>query len=271
MPCFAMFAAVWLLLVPSAAIRHPAEDTVGSPLEHEPSTEPAEPGCYVWMPSGCGTNNASNSVYGAKLEQHDLSSQWNRDTFGILHSRAGVDQTACLEKRRVQFNSWCQRTDARMKFVSGLEPVKPMMAGCYAWLPSGCHKHHFHAKSLWRKIEETNQSACEQEAPQKYNVWCGIADARTLFVSHPPAKPAEPGCYVWMPTGCSLHPFASKRTWKKDAVGDDSSRVSSGKTECEGERKSHWNSFCGETNAIMTFVPSKGEGSTSRESVYGRA
>ena len=69
-----------------------------------------EPGCHVRIPGGC-TRQKRHS-YGAAY-----GSSWLRDTWGERHSNAKNDATACLVKRKRDYNSWCGVDDTEMEWV----------------------------------------------------------------------------------------------------------------------------------------------------------
>merc|ERR1719414_1757786 len=91
-------------------------------------------------------------------------------------------------------------------FVPGRAPQRPSEPGGYIWMPSGCPKKPFYAQTYWRFLEGFDTLTCV-EAQRKYARWCGVEDATTIFIQRKPTIPKKPGCYVWMPAGCTQHPF----------------------------------------------------------------
>merc|ERR1719401_1560894 len=121
-------------------------------------------------------------------------------------------------------------------------------------MPTACPRQKFHAKTTWRHIPFDNETACATEGKKKYDDWCGGNDAKTLWVPRAPKAPKEPGCYVWMPTGCTNHPFHVRQQWKRDAWGEENARAAADRTACESQRKSQVNAWCGTSNAKMLYV-----------------
>jgi len=229
--------------------------------------QPTEPGCYVMMPSGCP---AAASASRKDLQEFAASldtSAWKRDEWGEANAKAGVSQQACEVKRKAQYDTWCDTTDATLLFVPGMAPKAPSKPGCYIWMPSGCPKQKFHAKTLWRGTPDKSQASCQSEAKRRHDLWCGTSDASTLWIHRAPKAPKEPGCYVWMPTGCGLHGFHVQKQWKRDTWGEENAKAAQDREVCEEGRKRHYNRWCGETNARMLFVDSAQNQTNQEEGV----
>jgi len=208
--------------------------------------EPIDPGCYVLMPDGC-----PGKSWG--------SSPWKRDVWGEANVGAGTDRDVCENKRKIKFNNWCGKDNARMLFVEG-GPADPSEPGCFYWHPSGCPAHDKQAAKEWIKDESDEegitQAACEGQRKAALDKWCGVSDTRTLFVHEKPETPEYPGCYVWMPNGCALHKFDARKGWKRDAWGEDNTNAGQDKAVCE-KRKFNFNTWCGIGDTQMLFVEAK--------------
>jgi len=215
---------------------------------------PQQPGCYVWMPSGC---SAASQRFRADLQGFSRGleiSAWKRDVFGEAHEKAGVSREACEVNRKNQYNNWCGTTDAKMLFVPGQGPPPPAVPGCYVWMPTGCPKMQFHAMTSWRHTSYDNEIGCATDGKKKYDTWCGREDAKTLWVPRAPKAPKEPGCYLWMPTGCPKHPLHVRQQWKRDVWGEENARAAADRTVCESQRRGHLNAWCGTSDAKMLYV-----------------
>lgn len=174
--------------------------------------------------------------------------------------------------------------------TSASRPEKPTRPGCYVWVPSGCPNQHFLAKYNWKldtSTQPTNQELCDSRK-NSFDSWCGVTDAQTLFVpkegspntiyseSAPnskqaesthspvatksglspiaPASPVEPGCFVWMPTGCTQQQtFRAKLHWRRDEYGEEMADAATSSTACY-LRKDAFDRWCGTTDAMMIFV-----------------
>merc|ERR1712032_1157999 len=62
-----------------------------------------------------------------------------------------------------------------------------------------------------------------------------------------PSPPTNPGCYVWLPSGCLQHAYHAKTFWRKTQDEDPSA--------CKDDLPLKFNSWCGTTDAKTTFVP----------------
>jgi len=101
--------------------------------------EPALPGCYMRLPSGCPNH-------------HKKSTSWRHD----LHAEQMVVDDAQCQERKVFWDDYCGSTDTRIMFVPqtdglGAEVIgdDPTLPGCYMRLPSACPNHH-KKSTLWR-------------------------------------------------------------------------------------------------------------------------
>lgn len=207
--------------------------------------EPIDPGCYVLMPDGCPGKSWGPTP-------------WKRDTWGEANVGAGTDRDVCENKRKIKFNNWCGKNNARMLFVES-GPVYPSEPGCFYWHPSGCPAHGKKAAKEWTKDETDegmSQATCEGQRKAALDKWCGVGDTRTLFVHPKPETPEYPGCYVWMPNGCALHKFDARRGWKRDAWGEDNINAGQDKAVCE-KRQLNFNTWCGISDTQMLFVDAK--------------
>jgi len=83
----------------------PGHDAVVVPAE---PGQPREPGCYVWLPTGCKLKPMSGDG-------------WIRDVWGEQNANAGVDREACTASRKAQIGEWCGVSDAKMAFVEPAE------------------------------------------------------------------------------------------------------------------------------------------------------
>merc|ERR1719491_1425217 len=167
------------------------------------------------MPSGC-------SKQGRKMSE--AYSNWRGDEKGRRSA------TLCKE-RGAAFDHWCGSTGTQMLFV----PEQPTKPGCYAWRPLGCPRQQTDAYDTWRGDAKGGKSfgTCK-EREEALDHWCGSTGTRMLFIpkvnvsrapeklSEPSSKrattplpqnsttfptvpelPKVPGCYAWMPSGCS--------------------------------------------------------------------
>lgn len=198
---------------------------------------PNIPGCYAWMPWGCHKQGAAVSEVYAK---------WHRDEKGTLNAKT------CKE-RGAAFNHWCLSTGTQMLFV----PKTPNRPGCYAWRPRGCPQQQTDAYDTWRADAKgrTSSVAC-QEREAAFDRWCGSNGTRMVFVSTEPTTPQlpkTPGCYAWMPSGCSKQGAATSEVYSK-WHGDERGRSNATSCKKRGAALNHW---CGSNGTQMLFVPEK--------------
>lgn len=207
--------------------------------------EPIDPGCYVLMPDGCPGKSWGPTP-------------WKRDVWGEANVGAGNDKDVCENKRKIKFNKWCGKDNARMLFNEGPPPF-PAESGCFYWHPTGCPAHDKKPVKEWVKDESDDgisQAVCEGKRKAALDKYCGISDTKTLFMHPKPETPEYPGCYVWMPNGCALHKFDARKGWKRDAWGEDNGNAGQDKAVCE-KRKLSFNTWCGIGDTQMLFVESK--------------
>jgi len=135
---------------------------------------PSEPGCYVWLPSGCPNHN-----FNAK---------------NIWRQRKEVNsRSRCIIETKEMLDAWCGTTDARMLFIAPplRTPPAPEAPGCYIYLPGGCDKHALKTPT-WRELsskEFPNKDTCEEKAAVKLDSWCDVDDTVALWVAAPPPHP----------------------------------------------------------------------------------
>lgn len=207
--------------------------------------EPLDPGCYVFMPDGCPAKSWGPTP-------------WKRDIWGEANVGAGNDKDVCEHKRKIKFNKWCGKDNARMLFNEG-PPAYPAEPGCFYWHPAGCPAHDKKAVKEWVKDESDDgisQAVCEGKRKAALDKYCGTSDTKTLFLHPKPETPEYPGCYVWMQNGCALHKFDARKGWKRDAWGEDNGSAGQDKAVCE-KRKFSFNTWCGIGDTQMLFVGSK--------------
>jgi len=208
--------------------------------------EPIEPGCYVFMPDGCPGKSWGPTP-------------WKRDMWGEANVGASTDRDVCENKRKIKFNNWCGKNNAKMLFIEGA-PAHPKQPGCFYWQPTGCPKHDKKGTREWVRDESDegiDQAACAGKRKKALDKWCGVTDTRTIFVHTQPETPAHPGCYVWMPNGCaSHHKFGAQKSWKRDSWGEDRINAAKDKAVCE-KRKFSFNTWCEISDTQMLFVAVK--------------
>ncbi|CAK0910668.1 unnamed protein product [Prorocentrum cordatum] len=239
-----------------------------------PSWAPSLPkasGCYVWTPQGCPRQPTFHA---------DV---WKQDKYGELHNHAASSKAACFARAQM-FNDWCGTTSVVMVLVlapavpvatrpdaayEGIAqsdaPDLPTEAGCYVWTPSGCSRHaSFHARYHWKRDlegEARSSAAWDPAACQArkatFDAWCGVQDAVMRLVRpearRQPEQPAQPGCYVWQPSGCPSRGVRSSFRWKHDRWAEQNAGARYDAVICS-KRKATFDNFCGTSDAEMAFV-----------------
>ncbi|CAK0836281.1 unnamed protein product [Prorocentrum cordatum] len=124
--------------------------------EGEGPTRPTEPGCYVWLPSGCPNHKFNAKDFWRKREDANVRSQYLVDVKEML-------------------DAWCGSTDAQMLFIAPPPPTPPAPKGhrCYIYMPSGCEKRMFKTP-IWRELSSATYPNRDR--------WCDVDDAMALWV-----------------------------------------------------------------------------------------
>jgi hypothetical protein len=196
------------------------------------------------------------------------------------------------------FNSWCGTTSVVMVLVpapmtpavtrsdTGHEDVLPIdapdlpkEAGCYVWTPGGCSRQaSFHARYHWKRDigSEAQSNAASDPAAcharkSAFDSWCGVQDTVMRLVrprgQQKPEQPAQPGCYVWQPSGCPRRSVKSSNKWKHDRWAEQNTGARYDAAACS-KRKAKFDDFCGTNDAEMLFVTEDRAANSNRGNRY---
>jgi len=141
--------------------------------------EPAESGCFAWIPGGCHGNEQDAS--GPR--------KWKRDAWGEVHKGANFNRAACMA-RKESFDRYCGVTTTVMAWRAPKRPSEPTGPGCYVWHPSGCPRKPTvkvdtsWAHDIWGENNRgagSSEQACGSRKAQ-YDSFCGTSDVEMLFV-----------------------------------------------------------------------------------------
>jgi hypothetical protein len=159
----------------------------------EPPAAPGQPGCHVWMPSGCSRQKAFDSSRYLSEWALDQWSGWRGATFGRFDTGA---KRKC-EERQAGLREWCGTADIRTLYVP-VPPDPPDVPGCNMQLPSGCPRQPRFDPARWEGrwgIDEWHgwaqtshlsdaerRGICEQTRRKAVNEWCGVSDTEAVWM-----------------------------------------------------------------------------------------
>ena len=147
-------------------------------------------------------------------------------------------------------------------------PSAPTQEGCYRFLPKGCTKRGGGGKFSWARDTwgEKNRCAgldknqCVDRRLKDFNSYCGISDTKMHW--NPPTSmkvipptPTEPGCYRFLPKGCTKRGSGGCNTWIRDTSGEKYKNAGTDKNACVGQRLKDYNSWCGISDTKMQWNP----------------
>jgi hypothetical protein len=202
---------------------------------------PTTPGCYVRMPSGC-PNHPSQKTH------------WKHDAYAEERHRARERYGKCKD-RRTSWNQWCGTDDVKMLFIGGDEAAESEEGPNAAWewqnqqqKDAPRQNQQQKAPSTPSKGQSPGRDGADGEGPDE--------DVGSPLGVRP-KTPAEPGCYVWLPDGCTRQKtFRAQFHWKRDSWGEANMNTGAVSWECS-RRKDTYNHWCGTDNAVVAFVPMK--------------
>jgi len=200
---------------------------------------PTTPGCYVRMPSGC-PNHPSQKTH------------WKHDVYAEERHRARERYGKCKD-RRSQWNQWCGADDIKMLFIGGDEAAESEEGPNAAWewqqaVQKPSQQQKAPPRASPSKEQGPGRDGADGEGPDE--------DVGSPLGVRP-KTPAEPGCYVWLPDGCTRQKtFRAQFHWKRDAWGEANMNTGAVSWECS-RRKDTYNHWCGTDNAVVVFVPMK--------------
>jgi len=139
-------------------------------------------------------------------------------------------------------------------------PGPPTQEGCYRFLPKGCTKRGGGSKFSWAR--DTNgekvrcagldKNQCLNTRLKDFNNWCGISDTKMHWnaptsMKKIPPTPTEPGCYRFLPKGCTKRGGGGCNQWIRDKRGDLDKKY------CLDRRVKDYNNYCGISDAKMVW------------------
>jgi len=129
-----------------------------------------------------------------------------------------VAAPAAKSAKAAKGQQWHIAAGAPEKVPGGL-PDPPQDRGCYVYMPSICDNAHVKPQN-WKKVKQRKEARDKQKSCSMhkdfYDLWCGANDAimawvpgseekaapAASLVATRPAAPADPGCYIFYPSGC---------------------------------------------------------------------
>jgi hypothetical protein len=214
-----------------------------------PTTEPTEPGCYLFEQHGYTGSDATKA---ADWSCKQSDSAWKKDSWGMSQG-ISTSHHGCFITRKNQISNLCGTTPV-MKWVAALPTTEPTEPGCYTFQQYGytgsdakflgrTGKHCAQSGSIWNK--DNNAMASTKEGcliDRKANLvnWCGAT---------PVMKWLEEKCWRKMPTGCNsvLTDAGSDGNgleWFVDSNAAD-------EDGCEA-RETYYNDYCGKIHSALS-------------------
>jgi len=175
--------------------------------------EPTEPGCYYRSPTGCWQRPMKNTRW-----RHDVQ----------IENHPELNEAHCVG-RKVWWDEYCGTIDAKVKYVPGAEGEADAQKK--------------------QAPEEESPSGADADAPQLLGEGKLPLQAMGSDPDEVQGHPSEPGCYIRMPGGCTLHAFRSDN-WRHDVSAEDDYVD---EASCLA-RHSFWNSYCGSSDAELLFL-----------------
>lgn len=193
---------------------------------------PADPGCYMRMPTGCQSHSSG-------------STKWRRDRWA---EDRGLGAPGCARRKEI-WDHYCQRKDVEIGYVAaqasqGASGGSPEAGGGSGSKPVSALQLGESPASPWPWSKKPATDAARAGAR-------GEAEAVDAY-------PAEPGCYMRMASGCPKNPMKTD-LWRHDSWAE---RHGLDRAGCES-RKKVWDTHCATEDAQVVFVSSK----TSSEAV----
>ncbi|CAK0904803.1 unnamed protein product, partial [Prorocentrum cordatum] len=191
---------------------------VATLAEDSGAFQPAEPGCYMKMPTGCQTKQT-------------MAQRWLRDKWAV----GGAQDAAACRGRRSVWNDYCRRRDVEAVFVSGQGSSEasgerasesPQLGEVMLQLGDG-------SAWPWSRKREKRAEPAEAKADAEFEL----------------GNPSEPGCYMRAPSGCPKHPMKTD-LWRHDAWAEHHGLDEEG---CKG-RKQVWDKYCDTSDSKIVFV-----------------